>query len=512
LATALLICWLSPLPLRAEWEPIVLPTDLEVEALGSGWTGELPSSDPAPLPAEQLMSLSMDQAVRWSSQRNPVIRSAFQNLVATQNSLGAQYARWWPVINVSLTGGLYGQDSGVSGTSLNGGGFGGGGSGGGGSGSGSFGPDGGYFSSIAQVDATWDLIDPSRAPAIWKAKYQVRQAADAYVIAYRDNRLQVESAFIALQAAAAQVQASRLIVDNDGLLLQLTEAKLRLGVASRLDVTKQKTVLFADQVDLEQGVKAVAIARSQLAELLNVDQPDLINPGAALVPLGVWPHSLDQTVEASLAYRKVIQQKLLDVKVFEADAQIALAVYQPTLQLINTLYWNRNAYWTESLRSYVFNPSSALTLTFTGFDGGQARMEAEASRRKSAAAAQDYLTARNSARQEAQADFAKVDVGRKVLLASANEVEQANKAIRLQSLRFNAGYGTITDVVQAQLSLAQSVLSFVENLKDYNQSLTSLARNTGLNYVTDSAFSRDVGQPLSDLERLPELFDRRTGG
>jgi outer membrane protein TolC len=488
-----------------------MPSDREIETLGSGWSGPDPSLSLPDLPVQELGDLSMQEAVSWSTQRNPVIRAAYQNLVATQNSLGAAYGQWWPVISVSLTGGLYGQDSNFNGASFGGGGMGAGGAGlgtdsSGGGGSGGFGPNGGYFQSMAQVDATWNVLDPSRAPSIWKAKYQVRQAADNYVITYRDNRLQVESAFIALQAAVAQFQASKLIVDNDALLTRLTDAKVRLGVASRLDVAKQKTVLFSDLVDLEQAAQQIAVARAELAALLNVDSPGGITAAGSLRPLGIWPHTLEQTVAASLSYRKVIEQKLLDIKLNETDAEVALATYRPTLQLVNTLYWSRTDYWTESLGGYFFNPSTALTLTFTGFDGGQARMQAESARRRAAAAAQDVLATRSSVRQEAQSDFAKAEVGRRIVLASSAAVDQANKAIRLQTLRFNAGYGTITDVVQAQLSLAEAVLTYISSLKDYNLALISLGRNTGLNFTADVEFDREVGDPLARLNSLESML------
>ena len=44
-------------------------------------------------------------------QRNPVLRQSYEELVATQNSLGAAYATWWPVINQSINGGQYGARS-----------------------------------------------------------------------------------------------------------------------------------------------------------------------------------------------------------------------------------------------------------------------------------------------------------------------------------------------------------------------------------------------------------------
>lgn len=487
------------------------PTDLQTQNLGAGWPGKPPASSLPELPSAQLGQITMEQAVLWANQRNPVVRSAYQNLIATQNSLGASFARWWPQLNVSLNGGLYGQrdyynyagafmggttggDPSISSTAK------------------AF--SGSYFQSIGQVDITWNLIDPSRSPAIWQAKYQVRQAADAYVIAWRDNRLQTETSYVDLQAAFAQLEASRPIVENDRLLVRLALSKVSQGVASKLDVAKQKTVLFSDEVTLEKANQNIAIARANLANLLYTSQPELMTPAAPLVPIGSWPHSLEETVRASEAYRKIIEQRLLDVMVNEAQAKIFLATYRPTLQLVNTLYWTKGVgytsvgpSWVQGARSDSWNGSSLLQLTFTGFDGGQARMNAEASKRKAQAAMETYRATVNDVRRDAQVSFAQAESGRRIVITSANEVNQANEAIRLQALRFSAGYGTVTDVVQAQQNLAQSVISYIQNLAAYNKALLTLSRNTGLDYQADPELVRQVGEPLN-LLRLPSVLER----
>ena len=69
------------------------PTDLQTQNLGSGWPGSAPAPSVPELPPGQLGQLTMDQAVVFANQRNPVVRSAYQNLIATQNSLGAKIGR-----------------------------------------------------------------------------------------------------------------------------------------------------------------------------------------------------------------------------------------------------------------------------------------------------------------------------------------------------------------------------------------------------------------------------------
>lgn len=481
-----------------------LPGEQGVEGLGAGWPGSRPQPTEAPLPPDQLQRLAMAQAVAWASQRNPVLRQSYEELVATQNSLGAAYASWWPTLNASLNGGPYGARSYYNYPGAFTGGV------------PAPGPYqnqkafiGSYFQAIGQVDLTWSLFDPARTPSIWQNKYKVRQAADTYVIALRDNRLQTEQAFVQLQQAYAQVLTGQQIVANDQLLYGLTQTRFRLGTSTKVDLAKQESVLRADQSNLARAQQDVQVAQAALGELLAISDSSALKPAEQLGALGTWPHSLEDTSRAALAYRKVIEQKLMDVKINQAQAQIELAVYRPTIQLINSLLWTKAAGftgqgppWVQGARSDLWDTSALLQLSFTGFDGGQARMNAEAARRKARAAEASYQAAVNQVRKEVETFHAQVNQGRQVVLFSSGRVKAATQALRLQTLRFDAGYGTVTDVVQAQQDLTQAVITYVNDLAAYNVALVSLARASGLEYVADSAFSQQLGTPLDDLRLL----------
>jgi outer membrane protein TolC len=205
----------------------------------------------------------------------------------------------------------------------------------------------------------------------------------------------------------------------------------------------------------------------------------------------------------------VIEQKLTEVKINEAQAKIDLSIYRPTIALVNSLYWTHDFGYTgltppevPGAHSDFFNGSSAIQLTFTGFDGGAARMSAASSMAKARAAADSVQVAVNQVRKEAQSYFAEADWGRKSVVVSSDRVKAATQSLRLQSQRFNAGLGTITDVVQSQQDLTQAVSAYIEVLTAYNQALLNLSRASGLTYRQDLELLKSVGNPLQNL-RLP---------
>lgn len=515
-----------------------------------------------PLAPEVLNDLSMEEAVRLSMERNPKLRSSYWTFRSNQDLLGAAYAAWWPQLSFTVGSGLYWYDSTTSGASTNYSeltslfsGL----SSPSSTSTGSAGtpttssvgssnstdstsskstsasnsaktdstsassgsqssfdassissafesisgqPNGNYFYSTFNLSLTWDVLNATRSLNIWKSKHQALQGADRYAIAYRDNILNVQNSYVDLLASSAKKDAYDYIVANSQRLVEVTDDKRQFGVASGLDVAKQKANYFSDVSLLEQSKRDIKTNQAKLARLMSVEAFDDITLSESLVALGGWSHSLEDTIKASESHRKVVQEMLLDVYLQDVDADLEMASYLPTLQLVSQLYGTQTGYWTESYAEFIQNPSAVLTFSWKFFDGGQARMRAESYRKLSKSAYQTYLDTINQVKETAESGYSQVNVGRNILLASSDQVKQASISLRLQSDRYQIGYGTVTDLVQAQTTLAQAVLSYINQLQDYNKSLLELARNTGLSINQDPELIDRIGDPLASLNDL----------
>ena len=62
----------------------------------------------------------------------------------------------------------------------------------------------------------------------------------------------------------------------------------------------------------------------------------------------------------------------------------------------------------------------------------------------------------------------------------------------------------MTDLVQAQTTLAQAVLSYINQLQDYNKALLELARNTGLTINQAPELIDAIGK----IKQLEEQVER----
>jgi outer membrane protein TolC len=468
-----------------------------------------------PISREELQNLEMSTAVRLAEERNPIIKENYQDFVASSNQLGAAYATWWPTITGDLNFGWYGQNafynyagatSGID-TSIYG--------------NSSELPTylfdrsftSSYLQGLSTIDLDWKIYDPSRQPLIDKNQSLLDQASSDYTISRRDYGLKTREAFVKLQTSLAGISTSSQLVENDRFLLRLAKSRKRLGVASDLDIAKQLTVLKTDEVNQVTAQRDARVAEAELAELLNDPLAIGIKPSTTLAPLGGWHVDLRETIESALDYRKVIEKQLAIVRQNEKQALIDLAVYKPTISLMNSLYWTKGVGYVNlgppwiigSARSDLWNAESLLKVTFTGFDGGKARMEAEASKSRARAAQSAVEQSQNGVISEVREYFADVKDGRQALIVATERVEAASSALKLQSLRFSAGFGSITDVVQSQQDLTQAVEAYIKELSDYNLALVSLSRASGIDYSEDLSLLQKVGDPLSQVKIAPYL-------
>lgn len=491
------------------------PSAGSIEAITKSWpvSRQLPQPQPASIPEETLKSLDMPTAVRLAEERNPVILENLQSFKAAQDSLGSDFATWWPVLSFNFNFGNYNQNSyynyagansgidtsiyseyGASASELP-----------------SYLFARSYTSSFLQgvqtLDLNWKIYDPARQPQIWKGKYLVKEAGSDYIISRRDYALQTQQAYVRLQKFLASILTSEQLVENDLLLLNLAKSRKKLGVSSELDVAKQLTVLRTDQVNLVNSKSDSMVAQAELAALLNDPKASTIKPSEALSPLGSWQESLDKTIASALDYRQIIVKNLSIAQQNELQAQIDLAIYRPTIELVNSLYWTKNlgfpssgSPWIiETGRSDLWNSESVIQVTLTGFDGGRARMDASASRKRAKSAQAAAQQSINSVIEEVREYFSESVEGREAVIVASQRVQAASTALKLQSLRFNAGYGTITDVVQSQQDLTQAVESYISQLSNYNLALVNLSRASGLSFAEDSNLIQQVGNPLSEL-------------
>ena len=496
-------------------EPYAAPPDLA-----------LPNK-PEQVRIRELRPLTLEQALEIAEVNSPTLRAAQSDVDQAKSALRAQIARWYPTLDLNagalpqylksyqyrnpdfvpdittpalrnpLTGDVIrkgrsrkGQNEFYAQT----------------------------WTAAVNVNIRWNIIDPQRVPSIAAARDRFELAADAYLIALRDLRLQVSQAYFFLQQTDEGVRIGQASVRASLVNLRDARARFNAGVNTKLDVLEQETQLARDRQLLTRNLGEQEIARRSLATVL--DLPEDVTPTAAMPgrPLGLWEPSLQESIVAAFNYREELDQIILQISINNSEANAALAAVQPVLSFVNTTSTSRQqgqtgqkSYSAVNMDDYNWRAenTSLLTATWTLFDGGRARANYRQSKQAAEQSAINFAAQRNSIRREVEESFTNLRVAIQTIETASSEVLSARESLRLSQLRVQAGVSTQREVVQNQRDLTQAELKYAQAIREYNVSLAELRRRTGLDALIPCGASSlpsakpDEGEEIMPIEPTP---------
>ncbi len=331
------------------------------------------------------------------------------------------------------------------------------------------------FSGQAQL--AYNLYTSGRRIAtIKQAEEQLRFDELAVESKAEDIRLNVSTDYYNLQQADEQVRISQSAVQNAQASLRDAQALEQAGVGTRFDTLRSQVNLANAQQQLTRALSQQLTTRRQLATRLSLSQSVNISAADAVQLAGLWEKSLEQSIILAYQNRPELQQQLAQRNISEQQRKQALSSLEPQISLIAN--YNLLDRFNDSVNvsdGYSVGVQASLNL----FDGGAAKAKAAQAKKNIAIAEVSFAEQRNQIRfQVEQAFYTHKSNLDNVQTANA-ALEQAREALRLARLRFQAGVGTQTDVINSENDLTSAEGNRVTAILDYNRALTQLQR-----YVT----------------------------
>lgn len=320
-----------------------------------------------------------------------------------------------------------------------------------------------------------------RSAAIQQAREQLRSDRLDFERLSEELRLNVSTSYYDLQQADENVRIQQSAVRNAQASLRDAQALEQAGVGTRFDVlTSQVQVAQATQ-NLANALSQQRISRRSLATLLNLPESVIITAADPVEIAGLWNLSQEQSIvqayknraelEQLLAQRN-IQQQQRRIELSQLGPQISLAAtYNPSLSLSG----NNNG---SSLQNQDFFDQYTLSanLSLSLFDGGAARARARAAEANIAIAESNFASQRNQIRLEVEQAYSQLQSNFENVQTASVQLEQAREALRLARLRFQAGVGTQTEVIDSENRLTQAEGDRVNAILSYNRALAQLQR------------------------------------
>lgn len=338
------------------------------------------------------------------------------------------------------------------------------------------------------LQANYDLFTAGLRPAqIRQAEQQVRlQQLEVERIA-EQLRLDVTNSYYAVQEADAQVDIFQDAVRAASQSLRDAQLLEQAGLGTQFDVLQAEVDLASSQQDLTRALSQQRVSRRQIAQLLSVPQTADLAAADPIAVAGQWPLSLEQSIVLAYKNRAELEQQLVQRDIGEQQRRIALASIRPQAGL-------SASYNVLGILSDDQGPAGGLslgaTLRWNFFDGGAARSRAEQAGRNIAIAETRFADQRNQVRLEVEQAFFNLNANAQNIETATIALQRAEESLRLARLRFQAGVGTQTDVLNQQTALTRARFNQLSAILEYNRALAALQRATS-------------NLPNSNLSNLP---------
>lgn len=277
-----------------------------------------------------------------------------------------------------------------------------------------------------------------------------------------------------LQNADAQVKIQQAAVEDASQTLKDAQLLEKAGLGTRFDVLRAEVELAQAQQQLNTAESEQNIARRQLAETLSLAHNADLATADTIEEAGNWDLPLKTTIVQAFKNRAELEQALLQREIGEEQSKVALANVKPQVG-VSASYGLNDDFEDDNI-DIVDQYSVGLNLQWRLFDGGAARASAEQSKRDSEIAEAQFGDQRNQIRFAVEQAYFGLRSNQKNITTATKEVELAEESLRLARLRFQAGVGTQTDVIDAQTQLTTARGNRLTSIIEYNQSYIDLQR------------------------------------
>jgi outer membrane protein len=402
----------------------------------------LPTNDTA-------AALTIDAAVAIALDRHPSIRAAEFGIVAAHEHIGEARAAYYP--DLAASGGYARWErhaflpEGIASPSI-------------------ASTIGGVNDWFAGLSGRYLLFDSGERAAKVRAALAGEHVAAAEAAQLRqDLVLRVHESFHGFAAATQAREVAHQEHARAEEHLRLAEARKAAGAVPGADVIRARVGVTEARLHVVSAEHLVRVAAGRLNTAMGLPPATPLNAAAqvsALEPPAAI--DLEPSIARALADRPALAAGQSRIDAARGALDEARSQFGPRLSADWRFGW-RDSAWLPEDRDW----SAGLTVQWPLFDGG-ARARASGRTRANLSQAEATLSARQlEVRQEVWVARSRLDESYEAARASEALVTDAEESLRVARERYRLGAGTLTDLLDADASLARAAAARVQALLDY---------------------------------------------
>jgi len=283
--------------------------------------------------------------------------------------------------------------------------------------------------------------------------------------------------FTILQTINA-LKVSQESVDMMAAHLNNVKAQYGVGVVAKSDVLRseveladyrQKQIIAQNNYDL-----AVASLNNVIGLPLDTEikvKDELTHAKYAL--------SLDDSVKYSMLHRPGAIQADYAIDAAKQGVKIAESGKRPTVSASAGTGWSDSTFPGMDDNSW----SVGLSASWDVFDSGVTRSQIKQADSAVVKSVQQAKQSKDNIQLEVRQAYLNMNEADKRIATSQVTVEQAEEDFKIAGVRYSAGVGTNTDVIDAQVALMTAKMNYIQAMYDYNTSKADLDKAIGIAVV-----------------------------
>lgn len=301
--------------------------------------------------------------------------------------------------------------------------------------------------------------------------------SDASVADFQSTR---DSVIMNVQLAYINfVQAIRLVKVNEEALAQAEEhlkqskAFYSVGTRPQYDVTTAEVNLANANVSLITGRNLMRIAKLQLENAIGLHSTTRYTVRDSL-ETPEFTITLDSAKSAAKEFRSILRSAQARYASTRSSVSAARSQYLPTLSLSGGWTWSSFDFPLQSKWNAGVSVSMPI---FEGFAISAQVEQAEATVDE-AQALLDVLM--ESVMLQVEQNYLSLKEAEERIDATKKLVTQAKENLKLAEGRYNSGVGSPIEITDAQVTLSNAQITYIQSLADYNSSLIRLRQAMGV--------------------------------
>lgn len=293
--------------------------------------------------------------------------------------------------------------------------------------------------------------------------------------AYNDMRQTVTDGYYGMLQADNLQNLSRESVNRLEEHLKNVQAQYEVGVVAKVDVLRSEVELADAQQNLIKAENAYQIAEASLNRVIGLPMDTTLKLQDSL-QYTPYDNDLQYCLDYAAQNRPELAQARENVNAAKGALKVARSGHMPQISASASQKWEDTNWPGDENGKWAVGVGVSLNI----FDTGVTMSKIHGAEADLAKAEENYRDTEDAVMLDVRSTYLDLREAEKRIATTKVAVDKAEEDFHIAQVRYMAGVGTNTDVLDAQVALTDAKNNYIQSLYDYNTSKTALESAIGV--------------------------------